>query len=127
MENFDDKYKKKNPFSVPDEYFDELTGRIIGQIVKQKEVKKTSLLRRLKPYVGLVAVFFLALMVVQIFFPGAKDTDLSDVKEGNAFVQVQEMETEDIFDSQFNPTNEEIIEYLASEVANYEMILAGIY
>jgi len=34
---------------------------------------------------------------------------------------------EDIFDSQFNPTNEEIIEYLASEVDNYEMILAGIY
>ena len=27
MENFDDKYKKKNPFTVPEGYFDELTGR----------------------------------------------------------------------------------------------------
>ena len=106
-------------------YFDELTGRITGRIEKQKEVKKSSSLRGLKPYMGLVAIFFLALMVVQILFPGAKNTDLPDIEGENAIVQ--EMEAEDIFDSQFNPTNEEIIEYLASEVDNYEMILAGIY
>ena len=115
MENFDDKYKKKNPFTVPEGYFDELTGRITGRIEKQKEVKKSSSLRGLKPYMGLV----------QILFPGAKNTDLPDIEGENAIVQ--EMEAEDIFDSQFNPTNEEIIEYLASEVDNYEMILAGIY
>ena len=120
-----DKYKKKNPFTVPEGYFDELTGRITGRIEKQKEVKKSSSLRGLKPYMGLVAIFFLALMVVQILFPGAKNTDLPDIEGENAIVQ--EMEAEDIFDSQFNPTNEEIIEYLASEVDNYEMILAGIY
>ena len=79
MENFDDKYKKKNPFTVPEGYFDELTGRITGRIEKQKEVKKSSSLRGLKPYMGLVAIFFLALMVVQILFPGAKNTDLPDI------------------------------------------------
>ena len=47
MENFDDKYKKKNPFTVPEGYFDELTGRITGRIEKQKEVKKSSSLRGL--------------------------------------------------------------------------------
>ena len=52
MENFDDKYKKKNPFTVPEGYFDELTGRITGRIEKQKEVKKSSSLRGLKPYMG---------------------------------------------------------------------------
>ena len=106
-------------------YMRELTGRITGRIEKQKEVKKSSSLRGLKPYMGLVAIFFLALMVVQILFPGAKNTDLPDIEGENAIVQ--EMEAEDIFDSQFNPTNEEIIEYLATEVDNYEMILAGIY
>ena len=35
MENFDDKYKKKNPFTVPEGYFDELTGRITGRIEKK--------------------------------------------------------------------------------------------
>lgn len=80
MENFDDKYKKKNPFTVPEGYFDELTGRITGRIEKQKEVKKSSSLRGLKPYMGLVAIFFLALMVVQILFPGAKNTDLPDIE-----------------------------------------------
>lgn len=127
MENFDDKYKKKNPFSVPDGYFDGLTDRITGQIERQKEVKKSLSLRRLKPYMELVAMFFLAFLVVQLLFPGTKNTDLPDVKDGNAMVRVQEMEAEDIFDSQFNPTNEEIIEYLAAEVDHYEMILAGIY
>lgn len=94
MENFDDKYKKKNPFTVPEGYFDELTGRITGRIEKQKEVKKSSSLRGLKPYMGLVAIFFLALMVVQILFPGAKNTDLPDIEGENAIVQ--EMEA-DIF------------------------------
>ena len=69
MENFDDKYKKKNPFTVPEGYFDELTGRITGRIEKQKEVKKSSSLRGLKPYMGLVAIFFLALMVFRFYFP----------------------------------------------------------
>ena len=113
MENFDDKYKKKNPFTVS------------IPAVRYAAGKKSSSLRGLKPYMGLVAIFFLALMVVQILFPGAKNTDLPDIEGENAIVQ--EMEAEDIFDSQFNPTNEEIIEYLASEVDNYEMILAGIY
>ena len=103
MENFDDKYKKKNPFTVPEGYFDELTGRITGRIEKQKEVKKSSSLRGLKPYMGLVAIFFLALMVVQILFPGAKNTDLPDIEGENAIVQ--EMEAEDIFDSQFEEYN----------------------
>ena len=115
MENFDDKYKKKNPFTVPEGYFDELTGRITGRIEKQKEVKKSSSLRGLKPYMGLVAIFFLALMVVQILFPGAKNTDLPDIEGENAIVQ--EMEAEDIFDSQFNPTNEEIIEKIRTTLA----------
>ena len=90
MENFDDKYKKKNPFTVPEGYFDELTGRITGRIEKQKEVKKSSSLRGLKPYMGLVAIFFLALMVVQILFPGAKNTDLPDIEGENAIVQEME-------------------------------------
>lgn len=34
---------KENPFTVPEGYFDELTGRITGRIEKQKEVKKVLL------------------------------------------------------------------------------------
>ena len=59
MENFDDKYKKKNPFTVPEGYFDELTGRITGRIEKQEEEVKKVLSSRLKPYMGLVAIRFL--------------------------------------------------------------------
>ena len=31
MENFDDKYKKRNPFTVPEGYFEGLTGRIMDR------------------------------------------------------------------------------------------------
>ena len=34
---------------------------------------------------------------------------------------------DDIFDSEFNPTSDEIIEYLATEIDDYELILANVY
>ena len=57
MENFDDKYKKKNPFTVPEGYFDELTGRITGRIEKQKEVKKSFFSSRVEALYGLSGYF----------------------------------------------------------------------
>ena len=52
------------------------------------------------------------------------------LKEGETIEQTQQTATTDnevIFDSHFNPTNEEIIEYLTTEVDSYDLIYAGIY
>ena len=59
MENFDDRYKRKNPFSVPERYFEQLDKRIERRIEVEKHPQKVRLVTLLKPYVGLVAIFLL--------------------------------------------------------------------
>lgn len=128
MDNFDDKYKKKSPFSVPEGYFDGLTDQVMERIDKGEKPQKTRLVQMLKPYLGLAAIFLLALLVMQIVVPSL-DKNKMLIKDGDQVAQQQASasENEVIFDSQFNPTSEEIIEYLASEVDSYELVYAGIY
>lgn len=124
MENFDDKYKKKNPFTVPEGYFDGLTDQVVKRMEDQKRSEKTKVFRIVRPYLGLAGVLVLALLVIQAIFPLITDRSQMLVKENSEMAETPE---EDIFDSQFNPTSEEIIEYLASEVNNYELMYAEIY
>lgn len=128
MENFDDKYKKKNPFTVPDEYFNGLEDRIMQRLEKQPQRSKTRFMQMVTPYLGLAAIFLIALFVLQVFLPSVIDKDQKIVQQNSqiARTQVEETDEEDIFDSRFNPTSEEIIEYLTSEVDSYELI-AGVY
>ena len=127
MENFDDKYKKRNPFTVPEGYFEGLTGRIMDQLEEQRKPRKVKFLQRIKPYLGLVAIFLLALLVIQAIYPLTLDKERSLQKERESQVALSSEGEEDIFDSGFNPTSEEIIEYLASEVDSYELIYAENY
>lgn len=127
MDNFDDKYKKKNPFTVPEGYFDGLTERITSRIDGQQKPKKTRVIQMIKPYMGLAAIFMLALLIVQVLFPLVVDKNQLLKQNNEPVVQSQELANEDIFDSYFNPTSEEIIEYLTSEVDSYDFLYAGIY
>lgn len=130
MENFDNKYKKKSPFTVPEGYFDKLTDRIVEHVNQEKKPRKIRFIQIVKPYMGLAAIFLLALLVVQVIFPHVVDKNRMLLKDGEQIEQVQQTATtdhEEIFDSHFNPTNEEIIEYLTTEVDSYELIYAGIY
>lgn len=131
MDNFDNKYKKKNPFSVPDGYFDEVTEQILSRVKEEEMPQKVKFLQILKPYLGLVGIFALALFVVQVIFPPFVDENKMLLKNGDEVVQLQETtsgaSSEEIFDSNFNPTNEEIIEYLASKVDSYELFYAELY
>lgn len=77
---------------------------------------------------GRVAVFVSGLVIVQLLYTVAIDRKL--LKSGDLaeqVVYVPESMDEDIFDSHFNPTNDEIIEYLVAETDNYEWMIAGIY
>lgn len=128
MDNFDDKYKKKNPFTVPDGYFDGLTDRIMSQVKEEKMPRKLRFVEVFKPYMGWAAVFVVTLMMVQVVYPLI--TDKNPLSSGEIAGQASfagEGAEEDIFDSHFNPTSEEIIEYLASEVDNYELMYAVVY
>lgn len=126
MENFDDKYKKKNPYTVPEGYFESLDERIMHQMGQQEKRSRKRLVQW-KPYLQVAAAFVIALLVVQFLMPAARDKGQGWLKGRENVVQAQDTVEEDIFDSQFNPTNEEIIEYLASEVDSYEWLYAGVY
>lgn len=128
MENFDNRYKRKNPFSVPEDYFDRLTGRIEKRIETEKQPHKVHYITLVKPYFGLVAIFLLALFVVQVILPHVVDKNKMLLKKGQSVSLVQEPETDIFeFDAGFNPTNEEILEYLSTEVNDYELLYADLY
>ena len=128
MEDFNDKYKKKNPFVVPDGYFDDLTGRVMRRVEVSERSKKKRPVRYLRSFMRWAAVFVGALFVVQVFYIvvlGSRFWENGDGTEHSMYTT--EMGDADIFDSNFNPTDDEIIEYLATEMNNYEWMIAGIY
>lgn len=129
MENIDNKYKKKNPFSVPDGYFENLTERIAENVKETEIPQKTKVIQMIKPYVGLVAIFLLALFVVQVIFPLVIDDSRMIAKDANAVKSQSVIEDEDAdeLNSTFQPTSEEIIEYLATEGNDFELLYAGAY
>lgn len=125
MEEFDDKYKKKNPFSVPEDYFDTLEKRITDRITDGEKPQKEKFITMLKPYIGLVAIFLLALFVVQVILPHVVDPAKMLKRDGGEVVTASEAVTEiEELNTSFNPTSDEIIEYLASEVNDYELLFA---
>ena len=59
MDNFNKKYEKKNPFSVPDGYFEQLEDRLMEQVGKREKHRKEGIWLLVKPYLGLTGVFYL--------------------------------------------------------------------
>ena len=45
-----DKYKKKNPFTVPEGYFEGLNEQIISRLEKQEKPHKPGIVQIFKPY-----------------------------------------------------------------------------
>lgn len=125
MDNLDEKYKSKNPFTVPDGYFDTLEDRVMSRVKENEKPKQTSLLLTLKPYLGLAALFAFAMVIVQLVLPGLVDEDRMLMKKGeHPEVIASQTEDENIFDADFNPSREEIIEYLSQETDPLEFLYA---
>ena len=117
--NIEDRINQKtpnNPFSVPEDYFQTLESRMMEKITEEKQPRRTSWLQIARPYFGLTAFFAVAIIVVQFVFPRFIDDSRMLQKGEVAAVQEQAAETWEIeLDPDFNPTREEIIEYLAQE------------
>ena len=120
MDNLDEKYKSKNPFTVPDRYFDTLGDRVMDRIKDEDgKTRKTSLFQTLKPYLGLAGLFAFAMIVVQLLVPNLVDENR--MLQANMTAQAED---ENIFDADFNPSREEIIEYLSQETDPIEFLYA---
>lgn len=129
MENSDNKSKNKNPFSVPEHYFDGLTEKVMARVDQEERPQKAGWLITCKPYLGLAAIFLIALFVVQVIVPHFIDSSRMLKKEGRVLAGYETADPgkEYELDAGFNPTSEEILEYLSTEVNNYDLIYAELY
>ena len=67
--------EKKNPFKVPDNYFEDLNRRIIASTAGNEEVKpEKGMIRRLRPYIAAAAAVavLVALGYTAYWFNGIK-------------------------------------------------------
>lgn len=124
MDNLDEKYKSKNPFTIPEGYFESLGDRVMERVKEENKPKQVSVLRALKPYLGLAGLFVFAMLVVQFLLPRLVDEDRMLAKKVDPEVVAVPEEEENIFDADFNPSREEIIEYLSQEADVTEFLYA---
>ena len=115
MDNLDEKYRSKNQFSVPDGYFDSLEERVMERVKENGKPKRAGALQMLKPYLGLAGLFVFAMLFVQFLLPRLVDDNEMLAKKTEQKAPAAQEEDEYIFDTDFDPSREEIIEYLSQE------------
>ena len=117
MRNQEEEYNRKNPFTVPDGYFETLDERIMSRVKEEARPSREKWLRVMRPYLGMAGVFVFAMLMLHWVLPNAfpsVERPAEDPVEAywNSLVEEQGIE----FDDDFNPTEEEIIEYLTQEM-----------
>ena len=103
MNEMSDRYEHKNPFSVPEGYFDSLEDRVMIQVRKTGRSRRSRLARVLGPCMGWAALLLIIVLVARWATgssPYGKNVEISGTQ----------------LDADFNPTTEEILEYLTEEV-----------
>ena len=110
MDDLSDKYEEKSPFTVPEEYFETLEEQIMERVKRgKKTTKRGHLVQMMKPYLGLVGMC--------LFIWGTINWVLPRLNGESFLVRgIASEETGVEWDADFNPTRDEIIEYLAQEV-----------
>lgn len=110
-----DRFKGKNPFTVPDGYMEDLTANIMSQLPEkpQVEAKKISMMDRMRPWLYMAAVFaglglFFKAIVGIDGEQSKTDTLLVESNDASATISaIQEAE------------NEEYLEYLEAQYTDY--------
>ena len=120
-----DRFKGKNPFTVPDGYMEDLTANIMSRLPEkpQVEVKKISMVDRIRPWLYMAAVF----AGLGLFFKAIIGID-GDQSKTDALL-VQSNDTSVAIATLQDAENEEYLEYLEAqytdcllteELGNYE-------
>lgn len=110
-----DRFKGKNPFTVPDGYMEDLTANIMSRLPEkpQVEVKKISMMDRMRPWLYMAAVFaglglfFKAIVGID---GGQSKTDTLLVRSNDASATISAIQ---------DAENEEYLEYLEAQYTDY--------
>ncbi|MDR0982097.1 MAG: hypothetical protein LBM07_02480 [Culturomica sp.] len=128
MEKFEN---DNNPFKVPEGYFESLDEKIMKRVTGKPEKQRIKLSNILMPYAGLAAIFIMAFLLVQVI--GNNFADESRMLQNPEFVKATTTATFEVdagkvsLDNNFNPSSEDICEYLSTEITNYDLLFAELY
>jgi hypothetical protein len=101
MNEMSERHEQKNPFSVPAGYFDSLAERVIDRVRKEERPRRYRLARVARPLAGWAAMLAIVVLAARwALMPGEASVEVAGTQ----------------LDADFNPTTEEILEYLAEEV-----------
>ncbi|GHU60742.1 hypothetical protein FACS1894121_1320 [Bacteroidia bacterium] len=127
MEHIDEKQEKRLPFAVPTGYFEGLEDKIQEKIIQHQAPQKKRIMSLISPYLGLAAAFVLLFSLIQVMLPLFVDTNnvWQEKTMETADVQVSEEDAVKL-DFTFDPSSEEIYEYLAVEMKDFYQLYAGL-
>ena len=110
-----DRFKGKNPFTVPDGYMEDLTANIMSQLPEkaQVEVKKISMMDRMRPWLYMAAVF----AGLGLFFKAIVGIDGEQSKTDTLLVQSNDASA--TISAIQEAENEEYLEYLEAQYTDY--------
>ena len=111
-----DRLKGKNPFTVPKGYMEGLTANIMSQLPErepEKEVKKVSLMDRVRPWLYMAAVF----AGLGLFFKAIVGFD--GEKSQSDTLLVQSKDASEVKTAIMEAENEEYLEYLEAQYTDY--------
>jgi hypothetical protein len=129
-----DKITGKNPFKVPDNYFEEVNRKIISATIEaetstEPEVRKIRLFSRLRPVLAIAAsvtvLVLLTYTALRIFLPDSRNNkmpEISLVEFSDSFLDDIDIQTLEenvdptaFYDNVPDVSNSEIIDYLILE------------
>lgn len=117
----------KNPFKVPENYFEEVNRKIISETSGYTlEVKKNHLINKIRPYLliaaSVSAFIFLSYTAVKLLTPEKSSTQVSEVlsyeypemylNDIDITTLEENVATQDLFEELPDVDNNDIIEYL---------------
>lgn len=110
-----ERFKGKNPFTVPDGYMKDLTANIMSQLPDkpQVEAKKVSMMDRVRPWLYMAAVF----AGLGLFFKAIVGFDMEKSQSDTLLVQ-----TENVSETKaaiVQAEDEEYLEYLEAQYTDY--------
>jgi hypothetical protein len=137
------KTNKEMPFMVPDNYFTDFPARLQSRLQTESEVlphEKRSIIRYLKPALGLAAsfalIFLLVYWPVKTFLPDymAREANVTIDQESETDTYMPSIERidentffgllfENLSETEEEFNDEELLNYLSANVSDYELYL----
>ncbi|HCT95156.1 MAG: hypothetical protein A2X19_02245 [Bacteroidetes bacterium GWE2_39_28] len=121
----EDPHLKKNPFTVPPGYFNEMRSQVAEKISSAGRSPKTGFITVIRPQLALVSafviIFFIGYAALTIFTPRASESDLSTLTAGNQYIEEGFLKTTfiDFFDVDGENETADIHTIPSEEVISY--------